>query len=211
MSLGRRRGPPLSSRLRPATIPRCSLISQRFWNHRLATIAGMPRPMHSAVIAASLLVFAGCAHQWSPGPGHSMADLGVAEANCRLTVGDELGFSSYGPVAAIAVGGVLYAAVEGIREGNQFDDCMRSNGFVVGGEAASPNQQVVAGPLPPPDVASSHVRQTAGWAAVQRTLARDNESGAAIAVYRSLCKAGDASACAMAKALDPHAKLTASR
>ena len=68
-------------------------------------------------------------------------------------------------------------------------------------------QPVTATPLAPPASRAADARPAAGWAEAQRVL--NNPSGdGAVRLYRALCHVGDASACRMAEALDPHPQRT---
>ena len=65
-------------------------------------------------------------------------------------------------------------------------------------------QAVTATPLAPPTAPAEDTGPAAGWAAAQLVLNNPGKDGAAARLYRTLCHVGDASACTMAEALDPH-------
>jgi hypothetical protein len=191
----------------------------------------MLRPFCVPASLGLLLGLAGCAHQWMPGPGRTMADMPPVQARCRLAARHGGGgFEAYGKPAAVAAAAVVYGVLEVARTQADFNDCMQANGFLIADGAAVPVQPamasapalgtpepVIAAPLavPMPDPAAVRAAQAmkaaTAWVEAQQVMNHPYDTGTAGSLYRSLCHAGDMSACMMAQAADPHDKLTMRR
>jgi len=139
-----------------------------------------------------------------------MADVAFAESQCGLVNGHGPGLSAGEVAFDLVLGGITATVVDGLRNTINFSDCVQSSSTVMSdGKAQVASLEIIATDLPPPGAAGSAAKsadQVTGWGTLQRAL-NDRKSADTPAMFRTLCQTGDASACMMADALEPHVKL----
>ncbi len=78
----------------------------------------------------STLLVAGCASQWAPGPGMTIADFAPAKAQCSIMARHGGGgFFAVGTANFVATAALLGTIGEAARTNRDFNDCMTGSGF----------------------------------------------------------------------------------
>lgn len=100
----------------------------------------------AGVLIVHLLLLCGCvSHNFAPGPGMSVVDLEPDKAVCRMFARDADPGHSFGAAGsprfvatAMAIEAVGSAISSGIRQDENFNDCMIARGWVVADRAVTP-------------------------------------------------------------------------
>lgn len=107
----------------------------------------MPRRTGSIVSLGLLCLLGACAnHTWTPGPGKSALELGPDSAKCRIFArganpgsSDEASGSPEFVAESSAGAAVSYGNATVITPNENYNDCMRTNGWLIAG-GAQPGQ-----------------------------------------------------------------------